>query len=63
MQRTPFERKDCYLSVQASERIGAGKASVATQVRLIKSSVAEEVEVNTKEEGGTGKKTLQFNSI
>ena len=33
--------------------MGAGKASVATQVRLIKSSVAEEVEVNTREEGRT----------
>merc|ERR1719341_1588546 len=41
------------LSVHARERLGAGKASVARQVRMIKSSVAEVVEVNTREEGGT----------
>ena len=49
----PFQRKDCYLSVQASDRMGAGKASVAMQVRVIESSVAEVVEVNTREVGGT----------
>ena len=54
MQRNPLtERKVCYLSVHARERTGAGKASVATQVRVIKSLVAEEVDVNTREEGGT----------
>ena len=53
-----FEIQHCYLSVQARERMGAGKASVATHVRLIKLSVAEVVDVNTREEGVTVKKTL-----
>ena len=40
--------------------MGAGKVSVATQVRVIKSSVAEVVEVNTREEGGTGNHVLRI---
>jgi len=59
-----IERMDCYLSVQASDRMGAGKVSVAMQVRVIKSSVAEVVEVNTREEGGskTATSTVELTS-
>ena len=41
--------------------MGAGKASVATHVRLIKLSVAEVVDVNTREEGVTVKKNIDHN--
>ena len=38
--------------------MGAGKASVAMQVRVTKLSVPEEVEVNTIEDGGTTDKSM-----
>ena len=53
-----WSENDCYPSVHARERTGAGKASVAMQVRVTKLSVPEEVEVNTIEDGGTADKSM-----